>query len=113
MESSKSDSTVRITVNLYAVHDRSDHPEGTLVLVAARGSEHALALINAVPGFDWTLGNTRTNRLWRNINRQPGIIDFSPMHHEKSFRQTSGFRSPSAARRRKSRKDARMSEMGA
>ena len=63
-------------VNLYRIVDRK---QTLLFIVAAGSSEEALSYINSF-GLNWTLGNTITNSIQRNIMRNEGIIDVCELH---------------------------------
>jgi hypothetical protein len=91
------------TINLYAVHERSEKPLSPMILVAAHCSQHALEFIQAA-GFYWTLANTRTQRLWRNIDRVAGVIDVIGMHRGANFRHHTS-RSRDSMMRRKTKKN--------
>ncbi len=91
------------TTNLYAVFERSERALSTMILVAARSSEHALEFIQNA-GFEWSLGSTTTQRLWRNIDRSEGVVDVLGMHRNANFRHRTS-RSRDAMVRRKIKKN--------
>lgn len=57
------------TMTLYCVRDRFD----LCLLVVATCSENALKLIRDM-GLDFTLANTTTARVQKNIDSEPGVV---------------------------------------
>lgn len=75
-------------LNLYAI---SDKPHTTLMLVIARSSEEALKLIQHPQLKGWTLAETTTRRIQRNVDAEIGIVATVPLHGQKhKFRMKLG-----------------------
>src|SRR3990167_4416849 len=83
------------TTNLYMIFHR--RPKGIAFIVAARGSEDALQLINHP---DWALATTITRRVIKNILEECGVLRTIKIHAETRMMRVTG-RSREAAERRR------------